>query len=291
MLKGIFQDETKSIKPDPMKYIKDANRNLISISISGLGVSLHFEQVELAESLQKRYQGFLNEGKNLLSIEIILKGKERSYPLLDIDIQFRADGIRFSSSGFVGILNTKNGTGKLHLSSEHPIEDIDYLLRVAYALLAFQAGGMMLHAAGIVRNSQAYLFTGHSGSGKTTISRLSSGFTVLNDDLVILLPEGDGWRVYATPFWNQTQVKPVAGSAALAAIFCLEQARFNRLDPLPDSRAVAEMVANTPIIPIDPHRSGELLRRYYQIIKSTPTQKLLFLPEASFWHLILEQSS
>lgn len=261
----------------------------VRLAIAGLGVALHCEHAGLVEALQDRYQGFLHVGKPHFSIDVHLKGKIRSSPLEDIDLQFEGEEIRFSSPGFVGNLNTQKGTGELHLSTRYPIDDIDYLLRVAYALLAFQAGGVMLHAAGIARNSQVYLFVGHSGSGKTTISRLSPDCTVLNDDLVVLLPEADLWRVYGTPFWNQTQIEPVPASAPLRAIYCLEQARHNQLELLPGSRAVAELVANTPIIPDDTQRSVELMHRYFQVIQTTPVRKLSFLPEASFWDLILDQ--
>ena len=67
-------------------------------------------------------------------------------------------------------------------------EEVEYFLRVIYALLVFQAGGLLFHAAGIVRDGQCYLFFGHSGSGKTTVARLSSTDLVLNDDLVVLIP-------------------------------------------------------------------------------------------------------
>ena len=58
-------------------------------------------------------------------------------------------------------------------------------LRVTYALLLIRHGGFLFHSAGMIRNGCGYLFYGHSGSGKTTVSRLSQNHvTLLSDDLV-----------------------------------------------------------------------------------------------------------
>jgi len=144
----------------------------------------------------------------------------------------------------------------------------------------------MLHAAGIMRDKKTYLFFGHSGSGKTTISRLSTNKLVLNDDLVILMPENNGWQVYGTPFWNPTQVKPAAQNAPLVGLYKLVQDKSVFLKSIPASEALAELISNVPIIPADPGRTLKLIARLSEIMNSAPVQKLHFLPEPSFWDII-----
>ena len=78
-------------------------------------------------------------------------------------------------------------------------------------------------------------------------------------------------------------------SAPLKALFKLVQSQDVQLEPLSESTALAELLANTPIIPADPDRTSLLLMRLDQVIRGIPVKRLLFLPDASFWDLILEQ--
>lgn len=274
-----------------MSILQGNNENFFSLSIARLGIILHCENPSLVDSLRHRYREFPLHHQPHFTIEIVLTGQERTSTLMDTGIKLEREGIFFTASGYLGHIFLESGVGQLTLSSKYPVEDIDYFIRVVYSLLAFRAGGVMLHAAGIIRDGLAHLFIGPSGAGKTTIARLSSQFTILNDDLVILLPEEDGWRVYGTPFWNLTQVKPSAKSAPLAGLYRLEQASYVHLEPLSSSKAVAELVANTPVLSQDPTRNTILLERLNRITQSTPVKVLYFQPDASFWEIIMNQSA
>ena len=60
-----------------------------------------------------------------------------------------------------------------------------YILTFILGVLSFKKGFFPLHGGGIVHNGEAYLFTGHSGAGKsTTLAGLAQrGFQPLADDI------------------------------------------------------------------------------------------------------------
>jgi hypothetical protein len=133
------------------------------------------------------------------------------------------------------------------------------------------------------------VFFGHSGSGKTTVARLSSDAVVLNDDLLLLMPSEhrQGWTVYSTPFWNPTQVSPAGSlSAPLADMFRLVQDQTVYQEEMEPGQALAELVTSVPVIPADPTRLVSLLERGNRLVSSVPIFKLHFLPDASFWDVI-----
>ncbi len=152
--------------------------------------------------------------------------------------------------------------------------------------MTFQAGGLIFHAAGIIRQGKTYLFFGPSGSGKTTVARLSANDLVLNDDLLLLMPQEQGWLVHATPFWNPTQVKPTAHQGPLTAMFRLKQAKKVYLTEMGPGQALAELVANVPVIPLNPGYSQELFTRCQHLAQAVPLRYLHFLPDASFWEVV-----
>ena len=61
------------------------------------------------------------------------------------------------------------GTVRLHPSPY----SLDSVLRILHTVLLAGQGGMLMHASSVMLDGRAYLFTGVSESGKTTISRLA----------------------------------------------------------------------------------------------------------------------
>ncbi len=219
-----------------------------------------------------------------LTLLVRLAGRLRASAFLDTATTFRSGAVEFGAPGYEGYIDVARGEGQLALSSAQPLEDLDYYARVACAVLAFQAGGLLFHAAGIIHDGRGYCFFGYSGSGKTTVARLSPRDVVLNDDLVLLMPADSGWTVHATPFWNPTQVAPSGATCApLAGLFRLIQDKQVYVEALTPAQALAELVASAPVISADPSRTGQLLERGRRLIRQTPMYKLHFLPDPSLW--------
>jgi hypothetical protein len=209
----------------------------------------------------------------------------------DRPLIFRADGAHFTAPDYTGHIDLAEQRGTLTLNSATPVEDADYFIRTIYALRLFEAGGLLFHAAGLVRHERGYLFFGHSGSGKTTVSRLSPEAIVLNDDLVALRPHDGQWHMHATPFSNPTQVAPQhtptgPRSAIVSGAYRLIQDQHVFVEDLPPALAVAEIVASCPIVCADPARTINLLTRARQLHTAVPIRHLHFLPDNSFWEVV-----
>ena len=195
--------------------------------------------------------------------------------------------LRFTAAHCTGSLDLSAQRAHLHVVAPHPFEPIDYVVRAAFALLAFEAGGLLFHAAGLARRGNGYAFFGYSGSGKTTAARVSSEAQILNDDLVVLLPEASRWNIYATPFSNPTQVTTAGPQCVpLAALYRLAQDRRVFVEPIAPAAAIAEVIACSPIISADPDRTLALLARAEQLVSAVPVQRLHFLPDPSFWAVV-----
>jgi hypothetical protein len=260
-----------------------------SLSIANFRIQANCNHSQLAQKLRQRYHEFQTPQKPNLRIDVQWMGTERSSSLLDTKTAFRNGVLAFSALGYQGFIDEKKGQGKLQLSSAHPVEDIDYYLRVAFALLANAAGGILMHTAGILRDKRAYLFFGHSGSGKTTVCQVSAEVhTILNDDLILLLPRKNSWRAYGTPFWNPTQIKPSNQSAPVVGMYHLIQSKKVYAQKMGEAQATAALIANVPVIPQDPMRSKQLLETLSQLQKTIPIFELHFLPDDSFWNVILD---
>ena len=268
---------------------------LVSINIAGLVTSVTCQQQEIIHALERRYEGFTSVESPDFNLEIIISA-EKPHPIAPQihgafpRAWFQGQIVRLDAPGYEAQLDLASCRGQLQLATQPAIDEVDYCLRVIYALLLFEAGGFLFHGAGIVRGGEAYVFFGHSGSGKTTVARLSIGDQVLNDDLVAIIPEDGGWVVHATPFWNPTQVQPAPNRATLTAFYRLVQDKQVYLEAISEAAAQAEVLTCIPIVTTDPRRNLTILTRLAEILKVAPCYRLHFLPDASFWDVIFDKS-
>lgn len=265
--------------------MSDNSEQFFSFACGPLTLSFTCDHPQVTAALARRYAGFASAQTGQIHAEIRLQGDLRTDPLLDQGMYIGQDGlVRFHAPGYQGYVDESTGRAALTLSSRFGQEDVEYFLRVMLALAAFQAGGLLFHTAGILRGDQAFLFFGHSGSGKTTVCRLSVQDRILNDDLILLMPGQGGWMAYSTPFWNPTQVRPTGFlGGRVVGIFRLVQAKEVLATRLSAAAALAEVISNVPVIPQDPKRLPRLIQRGQEVLTQVPAFALHFLPDPSFW--------
>ncbi|GAB4581997.1 MAG: hypothetical protein Fur0022_47490 [Anaerolineales bacterium] len=239
--------------------------------------------------LQKRYARFLASRLEAIPpfcISLLPGQSTLPYPENKLPA-FTEQKVIFTPPGWEGEIDLPAQTGWMRPGSAFILEEVDYFLRVVTSLQAFRTGGLLFHAAGIVRAEKAYAFLGHSGAGKTTISRLSGEEHVMNDDLILLYPTSPGWSVYSTPFFNPKQVTPCSVfQAPLAGLYCLAKDSQVYLEKVSSGQALAEIIANIPIISANRHTTVELLTRCQTLLTEVPMYRLHFRKDASFWGVI-----
>jgi hypothetical protein len=258
------------------------------LSIAGKSIGLYIDDESLAEYIKNKYLVYLTNDIPQSHISLFWRECSVDPPLTLPRTIFESEKITISSDGAKGYYDFNNRIGELSVSLKNPQIIIENYLRLIYAITIFSSGGLLLHSAGIIRKERAYIFFGHSGSGKTTISRISKKSTVLSDDLVILLPSSNHWVAHATPFWNPIEGQFVHTSASINGLYHLVQDRKVFKVKLSKSKALAELLSNVPIIPLFPEMNNRLLERGLNIINSLPIYALHFLPDSSFWDVIDE---
>lgn len=260
---------------------------LHTLALGPLALVIETADAGLHAALRRAYRAFADETTAAaLRLRVRLDFTAGAAPFT-WPFDFREGILHFTAAHYAGTLDLARQSGYLAFTAPQPFEAADYFVRAALALLAFEAGGLLFHAAGLAYQDRGYAFFGYSGSGKTTVARLSPHAVVLNDDLVILLPQANQWFMYATPFSNQTQIQPTVNQRVpLTALYRLIQDRQVFVESLEPAVASAELIASSPIVCADPDRTITLLDRAEQISRAVPVHRLHFRPDNSFWNII-----
>ncbi|MDO9153866.1 MAG: phosphoenolpyruvate carboxykinase (ATP) [Paludibacter sp.] len=107
--------------------------------------------------------------------------------------------------------------------------------------LTQKCGAVMMHASNVYDGEKGRIFTGFSGNGKSTMSKIwaDAGNLVINDDRVIIRRNEDGYFVYNTPMFYQDVPK----KAPLHAIYLISHAPANKIKKLAGALAVSRVMA------------------------------------------------
>lgn len=118
-------------------------------------------------------------------------------------------------------------------------EELFHAVRLTYLYLAQKHGLLALHSASLLYRGKAWLFSGHSGAGKSTHTNLWNSLLqtpLINGDLNLLAMQ-DGLPVIHGLPWCGTSCISETGTFPLGGIIFLKQAPYNRIDTLsPDQK-------------------------------------------------------
>lgn len=145
------------------------------------------------------------------------------------------------------IYNSKKGTlrrGPIHSLTFFPTDQI-VLARVLADRQAF-----ILHSCAAILDGHGLIFLGHSGAGKSSLTRLLRHHAeILCDDRNVVRRWPDGIRVHGT--WSHGDVAQVSSaSAPLRAILFLQQADENRFVSIKNRREITRQLLGCLIKPL-----------------------------------------
>ncbi len=157
------------------------------------------------------------------------------------------------------------------------------------ARMAVERGGFAMHAAGVLRDGKAWIFTGPSGAGKSTAVRLSAPAVSLGDDFGLVLPGPDGWVTPPLPFDNAEAIveRPAETSFPVAGIWRLFKADQPRVERPTGLHAVTSLSSCQALSRVMPDLAGTVLGQIDRFCQEAHFGHLHFGLNGDFWGPLL----
>lgn len=226
---------------------------------------------ELSARAADRYKAFRSSAGKPLTIHLEESADARGPAEFSYDFQGAALYRFGQDAAFCGVRNDYA---------------LDSLLRILLSRELLTRDGFLLHAASVVRNGRAHVFTGRSGAGKSTVASLSPEGSVLTDEISLLRRENGEWRAYGTPFWGEFKAAGQNTKAPVAGIYELVQAPVNCMIPMRRASMLRALLPNVLFFSAQPQDNRRLLGIVGQAAEEISGGKLEFRKDQSFWEAI-----
>jgi hypothetical protein len=253
----------------------------VCVEIGGIPISLSTTDETFFNILLGRYEGFLSAARSEFSLKFdIVEAGVAS----DEDVRVRRDGGGWllERGDFRARWDPRTGHGSVRQNA-NPYS-LDAVLRILHSLILAERGGFLLHAASAICEGHACLFSGVSGAGKTTMTRLApSDMTLLSDEISYVLPGTDSYRAFGTPFAGELAKAGENCSAMIAGLFFLEKGPLNQIEEISSTEAVRRLMRNILFFAEDAKLVEKVLASACDFVAQVPTRRLIFYPDHKVW--------
>ncbi len=260
----------------------------VAVEIGGLPILLRTQDADFRMLLEDRYAGFVRPASpsTIFYFDVDVVKPERTVSKEEELRVWIAGGVWHLERGdFRAQWDPRVGRGKI-LQALSPYA-IDSVLRVVHTIIQAREGGFLLHGASAIRNGRAFLFSGVSGAGKTTISSLAPRDAVLlTDEISYIRPDGEGYRACGTPFAGELARLGENASAPIERLFFLAKGSENSIEPIATADALRMLLRNILFFADDAELVKMVFRSACEFLARVPAFRLTFYPDAGVWDLI-----
>jgi hypothetical protein len=270
-----------------MPTLTAAEKATVSIEIGGMAIALRTDDAAFQRLIENRYAGFIGTSPSSHS-EFDIDLYEQSEPTSadeDLEVKTKAGEWLLRRGDFRARWNPETGRG--HIRQSCSPYAIDCVLRIVHSLILAREGGFLVHAASAIRNGKAFIFSGVSGAGKTTISRLAPpDATLLTDEISYVRREGNRYMACGTPFAGELARVGENCSAPLCALFFLEKGPQNRIEPIGPTEAIQRLMRNILFFADDAELVKLVFQSACEFASLVPMHRLVFVPDQRVWDII-----
>lgn len=151
--------------------------------------------------------------------------------------------------------------------------------------LTLKSEAVMMHASCAFDGKKARIFSGFSGAGKSTMSKLwaDAGSRIINDDRLIIRKQENGYVVYNTPMYY----RDIPKEAPLSSIYLISHSPENKIKKLSGALAISKVMAFCIQNNFDKQLIQSRLIFFSELCMQIPVYDLGFVPDQTAVNYII----
>jgi hypothetical protein len=262
-------------------------RSDVVVEIGGLPIRLRSGDPAFIRLIQERYAGYMSSSNDAsfdFDIELAPPGTESGDE--DLRVTWNSGHWLMERGDFRAEWNPSTARGRIE-QTVNPYS-LDSVLRIVHTLLLARKGGFLVHASSAIRNGRAFLFSGVSGAGKTTMARLAPpDAALLTDEISYVTRQDGGYFAVGTPFFGELARVGENLRAPIECVYLLAKGPENKIEPITGANAVRGLLGNILFFARDPEFVKLVFDAAIDFVSRVPVRRLTFVPDARVWELIV----
>lgn len=262
--------------------------NSLIMNIGGISVLLKSDNEDFLAQIRDVYSNFISNDTDPALVIEMEELTEKKGPDLNLDSPIIINNknlYRFFGQYFSGEFNKDTLEGKLKYTN---CKSLNNYLRIVYSLVLLNENGFLIHAASLIKKGAGFLFPGKSGTGKTTITRLSTDSIPLSDEVSLIKMVNGKYHAFGTPFWNKLTITGENTHIPLKHIYLPKKDKRNYKKSVSPVKTLEGLIPNVLFFLDDDKFKMQLFDICYDFATTIPAYDLHFLPDPSFWGVINE---
>lgn len=270
------------------------NAHIVNIEICGIKIRVILEY-PAHQSVLDKYRAFLyacnssddNDYDYSVELNYVFETRntdENNLPAYNINNGI----ISIEKPDLSGTFDLEKKTGHFELFPN--IHSFDSFLRVFFSVfLVVNSDGFLLHSSSVKIENKGYVFTGASGSGKSTIATLKDNISVLSDEIVAIRKVKGRYYTFGTPFMSKFVFGGLNDKAGIESIFFLHKSKNNYKKPMKAVTAIKKLLPNILFFGVDRELHSKLLHLVEDLVNNVKFYDLYFTKEQGKVYDIIEE--
>ncbi len=166
-------------------------------------------------------------------------------------------------------------------------------IRLIVSVVIIDRGGLAIHSSCIFKNNKAHIFAGTSGSGKSTVVKLTDEPLLYSDEVTLVRKDESGFfKIHHSPFRSEFHTESLDATENIVGMFFLQQDTSVFLEPLTQSHALIKLLPNVffPIVARNPFEP-KIFQLCLDFLSQVRPVVMHFKKDNSFWRYIDEEFS
>jgi hypothetical protein len=262
-------------------------QSAVVVEIGGVPIRLRCDNAVFLEQIEERYAGDVSSsGYAVFDFEIHLAPQDNASGDGEPEVTWESGRWLMKR----GDLRAEWNPSSLQGTIEQPINpfSLDSVLRILRTLLLAREGGFLLHASSAIRNGSAFLFSGGSGAGKTTMARVApADVAVLTDEVSYVTRTDHEYFAVGTPFCGGLARVGANERAPIEGLYLLAKGPENKIEPIAGAEAVRALLRNVLFFALEPDFVEMVFDAAVDFVDRVPIRRLTFTPDFRVWEMLV----